>query len=295
MKYIGAHVSAAGGVENSPINAGRINARAFAFFTKNQKQWQAKPLETASIAAFKKNLLESGIAPRHVLPHDSYLINLGHPDAEKREKSILALLDEARRVEQLGLPYLNFHPGSHLGELSDEQCLDQIADGMKRILAETAGVGLLVEGTSGQGNHVGYRFEHLARILERVANPGRSGVCLDTCHMFAAGYDLRSAEAYEASMGRFDALVGRRFLRAAHLNDAKVELGSRKDRHESIGKGELGLEAFRLLMNDPRFDDLPLILETIDESLWPVEIELLYSLVGPRGDSHGPLGLHPLR
>lgn len=283
MKYVGAHVSAAGGVENSPLNARRIGARAFALFTKNQKQWQAKPLEAASIAAFKRNLAESGIAPRHVLPHDSYLINLGHPDPEKREKSILALLDEARRAGQLGLPFLNFHPGSHLGELSDEQCLDQIADGMKRVLRETDRVTLLVEGTSGQGHHVGHRFEHLARLLERVADPGRSGVCLDTCHMFAAGYDIRTAEAYGKTMEFFDAIVGRENLRAAHLNDAKVDLGSRKDRHDSIGKGKLGVEAFRLLMNDPRFDDMPLILETIDESLWPAEIELLYSLVKAAG------------
>ncbi len=278
MKYVGAHVSAAGGVENSPLNARRIGARAFALFTKNQKQWQAKPLEAARIAAFKKNLAESGIAPRHVLPHDSYLINLGHPDPEKREKSILALLDEARRAGQLGLSFLNFHPGSHLGELSDEQCLDGIADGMKRILRETDGVILLVEGTSGQGHHVGHRFEHLARLLERVADPGRCGVCLDTCHMFAAGYDIRTAEAYEETMELFDAIVGRDNLRAAHLNDAKSDLGSRIDRHDSIGKGKLGVEAFRLLMNDPRFDDMPLILETIDEALWPAEIEFLYSL-----------------
>ena len=281
-KFVGAHVSAAGGVENAPLNAQRIGARAFALFTKNQKQWQAKPLTAESIAAFKKNLAACGISPRHVLPHDSYLINLGHPDPEKREKSVRALLDEAVRAEQLGLPFLNFHPGSHLGELPEEECLDIVADGMKRVLAETERVGLLVEITSGQGGNIGYRFEHLARILERVALPGRTGVCLDTCHMFTAGYDIRTAEAYGKSMRRFDSLVGRRSLRAAHLNDAKADLGSRKDRHDSIGKGKLGLEAFRLLMNDPRFDDLPLVLETIDETLWPAEIALLYSLVGSR-------------
>jgi deoxyribonuclease-4 len=278
MKFVGAHVSAAGGVANAPLNARAIGARAFALFTKNQKQWQAKPLAAEDIAAFKDNLAAAGIASCHVLPHDSYLINLGHPDAVKRRNSVMALLAEALRAEQLGLPFLNFHPGSHLGQLSEEQCLDSVADGMKTVLAETARVGLLVEITAGQGNHVGYRFEHLARILERVGLPERSGVCLDTCHMFAAGYDIRSADAYEAAMRRFDAVVGRRFLRAAHLNDAKAELGSRVDRHDSIGRGKLGLEAFRLLMNDPRFDDMPLILETIDETLWPAEIELLYSL-----------------
>lgn len=279
MKFVGAHVSAAGGVENAPLNAAKIGAKAFALFTKNQKQWQAKPLGEENIAAFKKNLAAVGIAPRHVLPHDSYLINLGHPDAEKREKSVLALLEEARRAEQLGLPFLNFHPGSHLGAMDEKKCLEVIAAGMKRILDETSQVCLLLETTSGQGGNVGYRFEHLAAVLKHVADPRRSGVCLDTCHIFAAGYDLRSAEVYEKTMERFDAVVGRQYLRAAHLNDAKAELGSRKDRHDSIGRGKLGLEAFRLLMNDPRFDDLPLILETIDESLWEAEIRILYSLV----------------
>lgn len=278
MKYVGAHVSAAGGVENAPLNARAIGARAFALFTKNQKQWRARPLEAAAIAAFRKNLAEAGIEPRHVLPHDSYLINLGHPDPEKREKSVLALLDEAQRAEQLGLPFLNFHPGSHLGSGSEEECLQRIAAGMSRILGGTESVILLVEGTAGQGNHVGHRFEHLARILELVSDPARCGVCLDTCHLFAAGYDIRTPEAYEKTMKRFDAVIGRKFLRAAHLNDAKAELGSRVDRHDSIGKGKLGLEAFRSLMNDPRFDDKPLILETIDEGLWPAEIKLLYSL-----------------
>jgi deoxyribonuclease-4 len=280
MKFVGAHVSAAGGVENAPLQAKKIGARAFALFTKNQKQWQAKPLSAENIAAFKKNLATAAIAPSHVLPHDSYLINLGHPDEEKRRKSVAALLEEANRAELLGLPFLNFHPGSHLGMLTEKKCLEIIADGMKRILGETDSVGLIVEATSGQGNNVGYRFEHLARILELVDLPGRSGVCLDTCHIFAAGYDLRTREAYETTLRHFDRIVGRSFLRAAHINDAKVELGSRRDRHDSIGKGKLGLEAFRLLMNDSRFDDLPLILETIDESLWPAEIELLYSLVG---------------
>ncbi len=278
MKFVGAHVSAAGGVENAPLNARRIGARAFALFTKNQRQWQAKPLAAETVAAFKRSLAESGIATRHVLPHDSYLINLGHPDPQKRLKSENALLDEARRAEQLGLALLNFHPGSHLGAMGDQECLDQIAAAMTRILAQTERIALLVEGTSGQGNHVGHRFEHLARILERVGDRRRCGVCLDTCHLFAAGYDLRTPEAYEATLSRFGALVGMENLRAVHLNDAKADLGSRKDRHDSIGKGRLGLETFRLLMNDPRLDDLPLILETIDESLWPAEIRLLYSL-----------------
>jgi deoxyribonuclease IV len=279
MKFVGAHVSAAGGVENAPLNAAKIGAKAFALFTKNQKQWQAKPLGAENIAAFKKNLAAVGIAPRHVLPHDSYLINLGHPDPEKREKSVRALLEEAQRAEQLGLAFLNFHPGSHLGSLEEDKCLEAIAAGMKRILAATRHVCLLLETTSGQGGNVGYRFEHLALVLEKVAAPRRSGVCLDTCHIFAAGYDIRDAASYEKTMKQFDRIVGRSYLRAAHVNDAKAELGSRKDRHESIGRGRLGLEAFRLLMNDPRFDDMPLVLETIDDTLWQAEIRLLYSLI----------------
>lgn len=279
MKFVGAHVSAAGGVENAPLNAAKIGARAFALFTKNQRQWQAKPLGAGNILAFKKNLAAVGIAPGHVLPHDSYLINLGHPEPEKREKSVQALLEEARRAEQLGLAFLNFHPGSHLGGMDEKKCLEAIAAGMRRILAATRHVCLLLETTSGQGGNVGYRFEQLALVLEKVAAPRRSGVCLDTCHIFAAGYDIRDAAAYDKTMTQFDRVVGRSYLRAAHLNDAKAELGSRKDRHDSIGRGRLGLEAFRMLMNDPRFDDMPLVLETIDDSRWEAEIRLLYSLV----------------
>jgi deoxyribonuclease-4 len=281
MKYVGAHVSAAGGVENAPDNAAKINANAFALFTKNQKQWQAKPLSSENIVAFKQNLAAAGIASRHVLPHDSYLINLGHPETEKREKSVLALLEEARRVEQLGLHYLNFHPGSHLGVMEEEKCCAVIAAGMKRILAETTGVCLLLETTSGQGGYVGYRFEQLAAILALVSQEKRTGVCFDTCHVFAAGYDMRTAETYEVTMKKFDEIIGRQYLHAAHINDSKVDLGSRKDRHDSIGRGKLGMEAFSLLMNDPRFDNIPLILETIDAALWEAEIKLLYSLVAP--------------
>jgi deoxyribonuclease-4 len=279
MKYVGAHVSAAGGVENAPLNAVKIGARAFALFTKNQKQWQAKPLESENISAFKKNLAAACISTRHVLPHDSYLINLGHPDPEKREKSVLALLDEARRAEQLGLHYLNFHPGSHLGAMEEDQCLAAIAAGLQRILDETERVSLLLETTSGQGGYVGYRFEQLAAIISLANRENRTGVCLDTCHIFAAGYDIRTAETYEKTMKMFAELIGLQFLKAVHVNDSKVDLGSRKDRHDSIGRGKLGMEAFALLMNDPRFDDMPLILETIDDALWESEIKLLYSLL----------------
>ena len=277
-KFVGAHTSASGGVFNAIKNAEAIGARAFALFTKNQRQWKAKPLDSETIDTFKRLLEESGIAPKHVLPHDSYLINLGHPEEQKRQKSFDAFLDEAERCMQLGLDRLNFHPGSHLKEISEEQCMDNIAESMNRTLDKTEGVTLVLENTAGQGSNLGWKFEHLAYIIDRIEDKSRVGVCIDTCHMFTAGYDIRTKEAYDVSMAEFENIVGFKYLRGMHLNDSKPELGSHVDRHESIGKGKIGLEAFRYIMNDPRMDDIPLILETIDESIWAQEIKLLYSL-----------------
>lgn len=277
-KYVGAHVSAAGGVENAPLNAAAIGAKAFALFTKNQRQWVAKPLTDESIAAFRANLERVGIRPEHVLPHDSYLINLGHPDPDGLEKSRRAFIDEMARCAQLGVPYLNFHPGAHLEKISEAECLRRVAESIEMALAEVPGVVAVVEITAGQGSNVGYSFEHLAAIIDAVTDKRRVGVCLDTCHMFAAGYDLRTAEQCAAVFAEFDRTVGFRFLKGMHLNGSKAKLGSRVDRHHSLEQGELGLEVFRFIMNDPRFDDIPLVLETIDEALWPDEIRLLYSL-----------------
>jgi deoxyribonuclease-4 len=277
-KFIGAHTSAAGGVFNAPLNAIKINAKAFALFTKNQRQWKAKDLETATIDLFKKNLDESGILPKHVLPHDSYLINLGHPEIEKREKSYDAFVDEVQRCELLGLDRLNFHPGSFLKKISEEESLNFIAENINRTLNVTKGVTLVLENTAGQGSNLGWKFEHLAHIIERVEDKSRVGVCIDTCHMFTAGYDIRTREAYDISMAQFGNIVGFEYLKGMHLNDSKPDLGSHVDRHESIGKGKIGLDAFRFIMNDKRMDDIPLILETIDDSIWDQEIALLYSL-----------------
>ncbi len=279
MKFVGAHVSAAGGVFNAPLNAKEIGAKAFALFTKNQRQWRAKPLTEDAVSKFKENLKAVGIKPEHVLPHDSYLINLGSPDPEKRRKSLEAFIDEVERCYQLGLKYLNFHPGSHLRKVSEEECLKIVADSINEAISRTRDVVLVIENTAGQGSNVGYRFEHIARIIELVEDKSRIGVCLDTCHLFAAGYDIRTREAYERTMEEFDRVVGFKYLRGMHLNDAKSQLGSRVDRHHSIGKGNIGLDAFRFIMNDPRLDNIPLILETIDPSIWKEEIELLYSLV----------------
>ena len=278
MRFIGAHVSAAGGVQNAPLNAQNIGANAFALFVKNQRQWSAKPLEDAAVEAFKQNLSAAKILPEHVLPHDSYLINLGHPDDSKREQSFNAFLDEISRVERLGLKLLNFHPGSHLNEISETECLNLIAECMNEAIKRSRDVKLVIENTAGQGSNLGYKFEHLAHLIDKINDRGRVGVCLDTCHTFAAGYDLRSNEAYAKTMRDFDAIVGYEFLSAMHLNDSKFGINSRKDRHESLGKGHLGIDAFKNIINDERIGEIPLILETIDESIWADEIKILRNL-----------------
>ncbi|WP_260295435.1 deoxyribonuclease IV [Sedimenticola hydrogenitrophicus] len=278
MKRIGAHVSASGGVENAPLNAQAIGATAFALFTKNQRQWQAKPLTEESIARFRENLERVAIDARYVLPHDSYLINLGHPEPEALEKSRDAFLDEMRRCEQLGLELLNFHPGSHLKQIPEEESLARVADSINRTLERTAGVTAVIENTAGQGTNLGHRFEHLAAIIERVEDKSRVGVCLDTCHTFTAGYDLRTTESCEQTFGEFERIVGFAYLRGVHLNDSKPDLGSRVDRHESLGKGKLGWPVFDYIMNDPRFEEIPMVLETVDDTLWAEEIRQLYAL-----------------
>ena len=279
MKYIGAHVSASGGVFNAPLNAKAIGAKAFALFTKNQRQWVAKPLDEEIITKFKKNLDEAQILPKHVLPHDSYLINLGHPEEEKRQKSLDAFIDELERCDQLGLDRLNYHPGSHLKKISTEECLERISNSMNEALQKTQNVKLVIENTAGQGSNLGFEFEHLAYLIENSIDKERVGVCIDTCHMFTAGYDIRTKEAYDKTWQEFDDLIGFKHLMGMHINDSKPELGSHVDRHDSLGKGKIGLDSFRFLMNDERIDDIPMVLETIDDTIWKEEIELLYSFV----------------
>ena len=278
MKRVGAHVSAGGGVENAPLNAKAIGAKAFALFTKNQRQWKAKPLTNDSIEKFRKNCEANGYLPEHVLPHDSYLINLGHPEKEGLEKSRDAFLDEMQRCEQLGLKLLNFHPGSHLKKIEEDACLKRIAESINIALDKTKGVSAIIENTAGQGTNMGFMFEHLAAIIDNVDDKKRVGVCLDTCHTFTAGYDLRTKKAFKATMDEFEKIVGFKYLSAMHLNDSKPDLGARVDRHQSIGKGKLGVDPFRFIMNDKRFDEIPMVLETIDDTIWAEEIKLLYSL-----------------
>lgn len=275
MKRIGAHVSAAGGVENAPLNALTIGADAFALFVKNQRQWNAKALEVESINKFNENLKLANIKKEHVLPHNSYLINLGHPDAEKRKKSINAFIDEIQRANLLGLKMINFHPGSHLREISENECLENISNSINFIIANTSDVKLVIENTAGQGSNLGYKLEHLAYLIDKTQNKQRVGVCIDTCHFFAGGYDLRSKESYKKTMSEFDKLVGYKYLSGMHLNDSKNNLGVKKDRHESIGKGTIGFEAFENIMRDENIDEIPLILETINPEIWADEIKLL--------------------
>lgn len=278
-KRIGAHVSITGGIENAPYNAREIGAKAFALFTKNQRRWTAKDLEEKNILEFKRRIEEIGIEPKYILPHDSYLINLGNADEEKRNQSFEAFVDEMKRCNELGLLYLNMHPGSHLKEISEEQSMDLIIDCINKAHALVPNVNVVLEITAGQGSNLGYTFEQLAYIINGTINKNRIGVCLDTCHMFAAGYDIRTKDSYTKTMNNFEKIVGFKYLKGVHLNDSMVPLASKKDRHESIGKGELGLEFFELLMNDERFDDIPIVLETIDETIWKNEIEYLYSLI----------------
>ncbi len=277
MKFVGAHVSASGGVFNAPINASKIGAKAFALFTKNQRQWKAKPLDKESIDLFKRNLDLAEILPCHVLPHDSYLINLGHPEEEKRQKSLDAFIDEIQRCEQLGLDRLNFHPGSHLKKISIQECLDRIVMSMNETIQKTNDVILVIENTAGQGSNLGFEFEHLAYLINNSIDKNRVGVCIDTCHMFTAGYDIRTKKTYDKTWNTFDEIIGFDFLKGMHLNDSKIDLGAKVDRHDSLGKGKIAIDAFKFIMNDDRMDDIPMILETIDSNIWDKEIALLYS------------------
>ncbi len=278
MKYIGPHVSAAGGVENAPENAHKLGATAFALFTKNQKQWTAPPLTDKSINEFKARCEKYGYSANQILPHDSYLINLGHPEQDALEKSRNAFLEEMQRCEQLGLNRLNFHPGSHLNKISEEECLLRIAESINITLEKTIGVCAVIENTAGQGSNLGYRFEQLAMIIAHVDDKSRVGVCLDTAHTIAAGYEFRTEEGFKDTFRQFDEIVGFSYLKGMHINDSKKDLGTRVDRHDSIGKGTIGVSAFKFIMNDSRFDNMPLILETPDETLWAEEIKLLYSM-----------------
>ncbi|ABG12990.1 endonuclease [Yersinia pestis] len=277
MKFVGAHVSAAGGVDQAVIRAHELEATAFALFTKNQRQWRAAPLAEDVIEKFKLACEKYGYTSAQILPHDSYLINLGHPVTEALEKSREAFIDELVRCQQLGLSLLNFHPGSHLLQIDEDQCLARIAESINIALDATEGVTAVIENTAGQGSNLGFKFEHLAAIIERVEDKSRVGVCIDTCHAFAAGYDLRTEEDCEHTFAALGKIVGFQYLRGMHLNDAKSEFNSRVDRHHSLGEGNIGKTVFSYIMRDSRFDNIPLILETVNMDIWAEEIAWLKS------------------
>lgn len=279
MKYFGAHISVSGGLENGPRNAASIGARAFAMFTKNQRQWQSPPLTEGAIAVFRQAMAEYGFEAHQVLPHDSYLINLGHPEAEGLEKSRAAFDDELRRCQALGLDRLNFHPGSHLGVISEVECLSRISESINRALDQSEGVVAVIENTAGQGSNVGWRFEHLRDIIAGVRDQSRVGICIDTCHAYSAGYDMSTREGCDDVFGELDRVVGLKWLRGMHLNDDLKARGSRVDRHASLGEGTLGMPVFEYVAADGRFDDMPLILETPNSDIWAQEIQMLYGLV----------------
>ncbi len=277
-KFIGAHISASGGVENAPVNAHNIGAKAFAFFTKNQRQWKAAPLTDESIQLFKERCQELGFDMDYVLPHDSYLINLGHPEEEGLTKSRNAFLDEMQRCEQLGINRLNFHPGSHLKKIEIDACLDRIAESINIVLDQTKGVTAVIENTAGQGTNLGHTFEQIAHIIDKVEDKSRVGVCIDTAHTLASGYEIRTEKSFNDTFQSFEDIVGFKYLKGMHINDSKKELGTKVDRHDSIGIGVMGMTLFEMIMKDSRFDKMPLILETPDESIWAQEIETLYKL-----------------
>jgi deoxyribonuclease IV len=279
MKYIGAHVSAEGGVQNAPLNAAAIGAKAFALFTKNQRQWFSNPLSLKSISEFRENCEKHDFKPFQILPHDSYLINLGHPEKEPLEKSRSSFLDEMKRCEQLGLDRLNFHPGSHLNAISADDCLKRIAESINFTLDKTKGVIAVIENTAGQGTNLGHSFEQIRVIIENVEDKSRVGVCIDTCHAYTSGYDVKTEAGFKETFKKFESIIGLDFLKGMHLNDSKKDFGTRVDRHENIGGGFLGEDLFRLIMNDKRFDNMPLILETPEESKWEEEIKKLYSMI----------------
>lgn len=281
-RYIGAHVSAQGGVQNTIPNAREIGANAFALFTRNQRRWNSKPYDQETIDAFRQAMGEAGFAARHVLPHAGYLINVGSPDEEVRTKSIDALAEELTRCAQLDLTMLNVHPGTSKGELDVDATCRRIADGIDRAFdlvedSRDEPVLLVLENTAGQGSSIGRTFEELAAIIDAAKMGDRLRVCVDTCHAFAAGFDIRTADGWNAMMDDLDRAVGLSRLVGLHLNDSVGELGTTKDRHAHIGEGRIGLDAFRALVTDTRLADLPMILETPDPDRWHTEIELLRS------------------
>lgn len=285
---IGAHVSAAGGVENAVRNAAMVGANAFALFVKSQRKWDSPPLSAENVDVFTTRMQEFGYSPKHVLPHGSYLVNLGNPDEAKRQKSFNCFLDDLQRCEQLGLELYNFHPGSTVGQATKEESIALIAECINNAHKATKYITIVIENMAGSGNVIGSQFSELKGIIDHVEDKTRVGVCLDTCHAFAAGYDISTKDGWDATLAAFDTEVGLSYLKGLHLNDSKAALGSKKDRHENIGLGHLGISTFRHIVSDPRTQDIPLILETPTfeaTEIWTKEISALNCLSNLVNDS----------
>jgi len=280
MYFIGPHVSIGGGVANAPRNAKALEATGFGMFVKNQRQWTAAPYAAEDVEAFKRQMAADGYTAAQVMPHAGYLINLANPDDAAHAKSMASLLDELRRCMALGLDKLNFHPGSHLRLITPQEACDRVARSINAALAETSGVTLVIENTAGSGGNLGSVFEEIRTIIDGVDDRRRVGVCLDTMHTFGAGFDIRTRDGFLKTMEHFDKTVGMGYLRGLHLNDSKVEFNSHKDRHESLGAGFLGIEVFRCIMTDARFENMPLVLETPNEDIWAQEIRQLMEMAG---------------
>ncbi|AIN47311.1 deoxyribonuclease IV [Candidatus Palibaumannia cicadellinicola] len=277
-KFIGAHVSATGGLNKAIIRAHALQATAFAMFTKNPRQWKAAALTQNTIESFRATCAEYHYTKEQILPHNSYLINLSHPIKDEFEKSLAAFIDEMHRCEQLGLSLLNFHPGCHLQQINEYTSLTRIAESINVALEKTTSITAVIENTAGQGSHMGFSFEQLAEIIRQIDDKNRIGVCIDTCHAFAAGYDLRTEQSCVATFNDFADTIGFKYLRGLHLNDAQRSCGSRVDRHQSLGEGKIGYTAFAWIMADKRFDGIPIILETINPALWSQEIAWLKTM-----------------
>jgi deoxyribonuclease-4 len=283
MRYIGAHVSIGGGVSQAPIRAKELGATALGMFTRNQRRWEAPPLDPSEISAFAAALTESSITAANVVVHASYLINIANPNAAKRQRSVEALVEECQRAELLNLSLVNFHPGSGLGELSELETLRAIAAGVRQVLDRTEQAVVVLETTAGQGDHVGWRFAQLGAVINELDGSERVAVCIDTCHAFAAGYDLTTEAGYESMIAEARSEVDNRIV-AVHLNDSRFGLGSRKDRHECIGTGEIGLAGLARIVRDPCLDSVPFILETPRPELWGDEIALLRRIASGETD-----------
>ncbi|NIH16703.1 MAG: deoxyribonuclease IV [Buchnera aphidicola (Periphyllus lyropictus)] len=279
MKYIGPHVSISKGIVKSVKIAYQLNSTAIGFFLKNPLQWDISSISENVIRSFKNSCKKYKFTDDQIFPHSGFLINLGNYENSLLKKSRISLINEVKRCRELGIKFLNFHPGSHLNKISEKNCLKLISKSINFVLSKTKDVILVIENTAGQGTNMGYCFHHLYEIIKNIEDKTRIGVCLDTCHLFSSGYDIRNKENYKKTFDAFEEIVGFNYLKGLHLNDSKFGLGKKKDRHENLGFGYIGKNFFKWVIKDLRFKKKPLILETVNKRLWKKEISWLQSKI----------------